>query len=398
MSTTIRVVVIGGGYAGVTAANRLTQRDDVSVTLVNPRATFVERIRLHQLVAGTDDAVVAFRDVLSPRVQLVVDSATRIDAGARRVELSGGDTLAYDYLVYAVGSRSTDADVPGVREHAYPVASLEEAEALRRVLDAAGAGTSVTVVGAGPAGIETAAELAEQGRAVTLLCGGELGPYLHPSGRRVVARKLARLGVSVVDGPDSVVTAVKDDVVELADGRMLSSPVTVWTAGFGAPDLAARSGLRTDAVGRLVTDETLTSVDDVRIVAAGDSGSPSGEPYRMSCQAAGQLGLHAADTVLARIAGRDPEPVGVAFLGQCLSLGRRAGLFQLSRRNDTAVPLYFGGGRVGAWLKEFICTSTVKQLTAEARRPGAFRLPSWAQDPTRAQRLATRRRREPAAV
>jgi NADH dehydrogenase FAD-containing subunit len=398
MSSTIRVVVIGGGYAGVTAANRLTQRDDVSVTLVNPRATFVERIRLHQLVAGTDDAVVAFRDVLSPRVQLVVDSATRIDAGARRVELSGGDTLAYDYLVYAVGSRSTDADVPGVREHAYPVASLEEAEALRRVLDAAGAGTSVTVVGAGPAGIETAAELAEQGRAVTLLCGGELGPYLHPSGRRVVARKLARLGVSVVDGPDSVVTAVKDDVVELADGRMLSSPVTVWTAGFGAPDLAARSGLRTDAVGRLVTDETLTSVDDVRIVAAGDSGSPSGEPYRMSCQAAGQLGLHAADTVLARIAGRDPEPVGVAFLGQCLSLGRRAGLFQLSRRNDTAVPLYFGGGRVGAWLKEFICTSTVKQLTAEARRPGAFRLPSWAQDPTRAQRLATRRRREPAAV
>jgi NADH dehydrogenase FAD-containing subunit len=194
------------------------------------------------------------------------------------------------------------------------------------------------------------------------------------------------------------VTAVKDNAVELADGRMLSSPVTVWTAGFGAPDLAARSGLRTDAVGRLVTDETLTSVDDVRIVAAGDSGSPSDEPYRMSCQAAGQLGLHAADTVLARIAGRDPEPVGVAFLGQCLSLGRRAGMFQLSRRNDAAVPLYFGGGRVGAWLKEFICTTTVKQLTAEARRPGAFRLPSWAQDPTRAQRLAARRRHEPAAV
>lgn len=50
------VVVIGGGYAGVLAANRLTGRDDVAVTLVNPRPTFVERLRLHQLVAGSDDA------------------------------------------------------------------------------------------------------------------------------------------------------------------------------------------------------------------------------------------------------------------------------------------------------------------------------------------------------
>jgi hypothetical protein len=88
----------------------------------------------------------------------------------------------------------------------------------------------------------------------------------------------------------------------------------------------------------------------------------------------------------------------VAFFGQCLSLGRGAGFFQFSRRNDAAVPLYFGGGRVGARLKEFICTSTVKQLTAEARRPGAFRLPSWAADPTRAQRLQARRRREPVGV
>jgi NADH dehydrogenase FAD-containing subunit len=398
MSTTIRVVVIGGGYAGVTAANRLTQRDDVSVTLVNPRSTFVERIRLHQLVAGTDDAVVDFRDVLAPSVRLVVDSATRIDASERRVELTDGGTLDYDYLIYAVGSRSTDADVTGAQEHAFPVATLEEAAALRAALDGAGAGAQVVVVGAGPAGIETAAELAEQGRDVTLVCGGELGPYLHPRGRRVVARKLAHLGVTVVDGPGSLVTAVTPDAVELADGRVLRSAVTIWTAGFEAPDLATRSGLRTDAVGRLLTDETLTSVDDVRIVAAGDSGSPSDEPYRMSCQAAGQLGLHAADTVLARIAGRDPEPVGVVFLGQCLSLGRRAGLFQLSRRNDAAVPLYFGGGRAGAWLKELICTTTVKQLTAEARRPGAARLPSWAQDPTRAQRLATPRRHEPAAV
>ncbi|MGH3243771.1 MAG: FAD-dependent oxidoreductase, partial [Spirillospora sp.] len=73
------LIVIGGGYAGVMAANRLTQRDDVNVTLFNPRPAFVERLRLHQLVGGSHDAVVDYRDLLAGRVGLVVDSVTRID-------------------------------------------------------------------------------------------------------------------------------------------------------------------------------------------------------------------------------------------------------------------------------------------------------------------------------
>jgi NADH dehydrogenase FAD-containing subunit len=80
MSENADVVVIGGGYAGVMAANRLTQRDDVTVTLINPRRAFVERIRLHQLVGGPHDAVVDYRKVLGERVRLVVDIVTRIDA------------------------------------------------------------------------------------------------------------------------------------------------------------------------------------------------------------------------------------------------------------------------------------------------------------------------------
>jgi NADH dehydrogenase FAD-containing subunit len=67
MTENTDVVVIGGGYAGVMAANRLTQRDDVAVTLINPRPTFVERLRLHQLVGGSHDAVVDYRGVLERR-------------------------------------------------------------------------------------------------------------------------------------------------------------------------------------------------------------------------------------------------------------------------------------------------------------------------------------------
>ena len=79
MSRHTEVVVVGGGYSGVMAANRLTQRDDVTVTLINPRPKFVERIRLHQLVGGSNDAVVDYREILAPTVGLMVDTATRID-------------------------------------------------------------------------------------------------------------------------------------------------------------------------------------------------------------------------------------------------------------------------------------------------------------------------------
>src|SRR5690349_23781073 len=130
-STRTRVIVLGGGYAGVMAANRLTQRADVDVTLVNRRAAFVERIRLHQFVAGNDDAVADYATILSDDVALVVDDVTQVDADARRVELASGEALAYDYLIYAVGSTgNVPAAVPGAVEFAYPISELEQAQRL----------------------------------------------------------------------------------------------------------------------------------------------------------------------------------------------------------------------------------------------------------------------------
>lgn len=391
------VVVIGGGYAGVMAANRLTLRDDVTVTLINPRPTFVHRVRLHQLVGGSDDAVVDYREVLAEGVRLMVDTVARIDAAGRTVTLMSGGTVGYDYLIYAVGSGSADPRVPGAAEFAYPIATLEDAQRLRPVLDAAPVTAAVTVVGAGPTGIETAAELAEAGRTVALVCGGVLGPYLHSRGRRSVAGRLAKLGVTVLDGSDAKVTAVTPGAVRLGDGRELASKVTIWTAGFGVPDLAARSGLSTDAVGRLLTDETLTSVDDVRIVAAGDSAAPSDLPLRMSCQAAMPLGARAADTVLSRIAGEQPAPLKQSFAAQCVSLGRGAGIYQSANRSDVAMWFHIDGS-LGARLKEYVCKVIVKHLADEAHKPGAYSLHRVPGGAKRQQLLQTKRGEAPATA
>lgn len=371
MERDTRVVVIGGGYAGIMAANRLRTREGVEITVVNPRPRFVERIRLHQLAAGSGCAAVGYDAVLGAGIELIVDEATAIDGVRRSVALRSGGSVAYDYLIYAVGSRGTAPAVPGAAEYAYDIAEFEQATRLRDALSEAKADTPVTVVGGGPTGIETAAELAEAGRPVALVCGGLLGPYLTTAARRSVARQLTALGVTIVDGPGAKVTAVRSHSVVLADDRELPSPITVWTAGFSVPDLAARSGLRTDAAGRLLTDETLTSIDDPRILAAGDAAAPSGHPLRMSCQAAIPLGAHAAGTILSRLAETEPAAIDIAFVGQCLSLGRKHATMQLAHFDDTARRAHLSG-RVAATVKEAICKSTVWGLAREARKPGSY--------------------------
>jgi NADH dehydrogenase len=363
------VVVIGGGYAGTLAANHLRVRSDVDITLVNPRPVFVERIRLHQLVADSGTATVDYGTLLGDGIRLVVDGAELIDTAERRVRLTSGAALDYDYLIYAVGSTGALPAVRGAAEFAYSVADLESAQRLRYALADLPPDAPAAVVGGGLTGIETAAELAQQGRSVTLICGGGLGPSLSGRGRRSVGKQLRRLGVDVLESV--AVSEVRWDAVVLSDGAVLPSAATVWTAGFGVPDLATRSGLRTDALGRLLTDETLTSIDDECVVAAGDAAAPSGHPLRMSCQAAGPLGAQAANTVLSRIAADTPARVNQAFVGQCISLGRSLGTIQLARTDDTPVNIVVGG-RSAASIKEAICKGTLWAIRREAAKPGSY--------------------------
>jgi NADH dehydrogenase len=144
-----KVVVVGGGYAGALAANRLRMRADVDVTLVNPRPTFVDRVRLHQFVAGTGEAEVDYGTLLGEEVQLVVDSATRIVTSARTVELASGRALDYDYIIYAFGSTGATPSVPGATEFAFSIAEFELAQRLRARLDEVPLDAPVTVVGGG---------------------------------------------------------------------------------------------------------------------------------------------------------------------------------------------------------------------------------------------------------
>jgi len=356
------------------AANRLAGvRDIAEVVLVDERATLVERIRLHQLVAGTGAATRERADVLAPRVARRTGRAVRIGDGT--VTLADGEHLAFDRLVYAPGSGSRVTEqVPGAREHALPIAVLEDAQRLRTALAAAGPDATVHVVGGGLTALEAATEIAEArpGTRVRIVTAGPLGPGPGPvgRGRRALDRTLARLGVEVLES--ARVIEVADGKVVLADGRHLRSDVTVWAAGFAVPDLARDSGLPVDDVGRLHVGPDLVCAADPRIVGAGDAVAVDGLPLRMTCQAALPMGAHAADVVAAGLRGRSPRPFGLAFVAQCVSLGRRSGMV-LRVHDGTTPSSVLVAGRAGAVVKELVCRTTVWGLRTEARHPGRYR-------------------------
>lgn len=381
----VEVVVVGAGYAGVIATNRFlaslddSERARTRVTVVNPRAEFVERIRLHELAAGSRDSVtMPLTDVLHAAAALLVGTARMIDPEARQVTVATADgerMLRYDHLVYAPGS-SAAAPIPGAREHAFLIADPDGAQRAAAAIGS-GPGQRVVVVGGGLTGVEAASEIAEQHPEVevTLVSAGPVLAAMRAAARRTILRTLGRAGVRIEAGV--AVSAIEPDRVLLADDRVIAFDACVLAASFAVPDLARCSGLAVDDAGRLRVDEYLRALDTPDIVGAGDAvvaPDAVARHLRMSCAAALPLGGHAAGTVLAALRGEQPDRLSIGFLVQCISLGRRSAYIQLVAPDDAPRPGHLGG-RLGAMVKEKVCSMALAAPRRERTKPGSYVAP-----------------------
>ncbi len=371
MTGKTHVVVLGGGYAGVMAANRLAgsgRVPAVEVTLVDPGPQFTERIRLHEVAAGArESAGVEWAEVLHPRVQRVQARAVAIDDDHRMVALTGHEPVHFDRLIYAVGSSARPTSLLSVADPA-------AARTARDTIAGLPAGATVTIAGAGPTGVELACAVAvsRPDLAVAVVAPSGLA---HPlTAHQAVARRLQRLGIAVGNGRVDPATGAAT-----VDGS--TRPVgqaTVWTVGFAALPLATDSGLPVTGDGRLMVDATLTVPGHERILGAGDAVAVQGRAgrhLRASCASALPMGAHAADTVLARLSAPAPDTIDIGYLLQCLDLGAGRGHVQAVHPDDTARPWALAG-RAGGWAKEQVCRMTLTWLAREARRPGSFTWPS----------------------
>ncbi|MCM3297285.1 FAD-dependent oxidoreductase [Streptomyces pseudogriseolus] len=365
-----RIIVLGAGYAGASAAGRLARRlhrDDVSLTLVNAEPDFVERVRNHELATGRELPHRPLADLLAGTgVELKVARVTAVDVDRKVVTVtgdtggtggSGAEELAYDTLVYALGSRWNDHGVPGAAEHAYEIAGRAGALRVRDRLAGLTAGQPVVVVGGGLTGLEAATEIAESRPDVdvTLAASDGLGDWLSPKGRGHLRAVFARLGITARE--NAQVTAVEAGRVVTADGTVLPSALTVWTAGFAVHPIARATTLEVGDTGQIVVDGTMRSVSHPDVYAVGDAAlvqGPGDKPLRMSCATGTPTAWQAADAIAARLTGGKLPHVPLRYFNQCVSLGRKDGLIQYVTADDRAVNAALTG-RFAALYKELIC-------------------------------------------
>lgn len=372
-----KVVVIGGGYAGLTTAARIGETaPDVSLALIDAKPEFVERIRLHEVAGGSTPRHLPYAEFIAARGGVFVQARVlRIDPVDRMVSVErqvdgrgdGNDTVAYDTLIYAPGSFTDRQSVPGAGRYATCLDTTEGSAALYTQLTAlAGAGGTLLIAGGGLTAIEAACEFGERlaGLRIVLAPGRLFAPGENPgdlsrAGHDHVMATLSRLGVEVSVG--ARISRVHPDHAEMEDGHTLPFDVCLWAAGFLVSPLAADAGIDVTESGQVITDTTLRSVSHPEILAVGDAAhvvtSVAGK-CRMSCAAGRPMGELAARTFGNCAAGALPDPFEFSYSFRCVSLGREDGLIQFVDATDRPVEQVWTGKRGAVW-KEYICRRTL---------------------------------------
>ncbi len=321
-----RVVIIGGGFAGLQCARAL-ERVPVEVTLVDRHNHHLFQPLLYQVAtAGLNpaDIAVPIRGFVRSQKNLdvLLAEVSSLDLAARRAFFADGGTIGYDHLVLATGATHSYFGHPEWARFAPGLKTIEDAlEIRRRVLTAfeeadreedparREALLTFVVVGGGPTGVELAGALSEiarhtltsefrridpRGARILLLEGLErvLPPY--PEDLSAAARRqLVELGVEVRTG--TMVTAIDAEGVEVGDTRIAARTV-LWGAGVAASPLARALGAPLDKAGRVKVQPDLSVPGQAQVWVAGDLAAveSDGKPVPGVAQGAIQGGRHVA--------------------------------------------------------------------------------------------------------
>ncbi|HEY5804228.1 MAG TPA: NAD(P)/FAD-dependent oxidoreductase [Lysobacter sp.] len=356
-----RVVVVGGGFAGLWATRALAG-DDVDITLIDRRNHHLFQPLLYQVATAglsSPDIAAPLRHILRDQrnVEIRLGEVTGIDVQARSVSLANGDQLPYDCLLLASGATHAyfghdewSRDAPGLK-------TLDDALAIRRRLllaferaeacddsEERAVWLSFAVVGGGPTGVELAGTLAEIARHTLNREFRNIDPSqasvrLIEAGPRVLSsfpeslsdkarRQLEKLGVEVVTG--TPVSAIDARGFSLG-GQFVPARTVLWAAGVAASPLGALLGVERDRAGRVAVAADLSVPGHPEIFVAGDLASvvQDGKPVPGVAPAAKQMGAHVATAIRARLSGKPAPAFRYRDFGNLATIGRMAAVVDL---------------------------------------------------------------------
>src|SRR5215510_14510563 len=336
-----RVVIIGGGFAGIAAAHAL-RHADAEVLMIDRRNHHIFQPLLYQVAT----AVLSPAEIAAPirqleakqrNVTVLLAEVTGIDVASRTIEAAspgaGVRKIGFDYLVVATGMRPSYFGHDEFARYAPGLKSLSDAETIRAKILGAFELAATTedegerarqmtfvLVGAGATGVELAGSLADlvkvtlrgnfrridPGKASIILldAGNRVLPTFAEAVSRKVARRLTQLGVKVMTG---VKVETVDDQGVVAGGSRIPSATVLWTAGVAASPIPKMLGTKTDRAGRALVDPFLKVVDTPGVFVAGDAASVMQNRHTVPgvAQAAIQEGRYVGRLIASELKGRE---------------------------------------------------------------------------------------------
>jgi NADH:ubiquinone reductase (H+-translocating) len=367
-----RVLILGGGFAGVGAAQKLKDAD-ADVVLVDRHDYHTFQPLLYQLATGLLGRTAvghSLRDLIGRQKNTTVHKATvaGVDLEARKVEFENLDPITYDYLVLGLGAVVNFFGAEGAPEHAFPMYTLPNAVRLKEHLlerwEAADHDPSliddgalnVVVVGGGPTGVETAGALAElysadfakdypsvasdSARITLVEAGPEVFSMFQPKLRAYATKALTDRSVEVKTG--EAVASVAPTRVTLKSGEALKAHTLVWGAGLQGNPIVQSLGIQLERGNRIGVGPDLSLPGHPEVYVPGDVAaivdSKTEQVLPQLGSVALQSGEHVGETIARRLDGKDAKPFKYKDKGTMAAIGRGAAVVQtLGGRTMTGV-------------------------------------------------------------
>jgi len=317
-----KILILGGGFGGIKAALELAGRAKFDVTLISDQTNFRYYPMLYRSATGGSRvaSTIPLLEIFGDKgLKVINDTAKTLDRAKKQVRCISGKVYEYDVLVIALGSVTNFFGVKGLREHAFGIKSIEEAQKLRdhlhkQLLDEQKPDINYIVIGGGATGVELAGALPGyirhimkrhglEPRAVNVdVVEGEkrVMPRMSEKYSARVAKRLRNLGVKLYLGQK--VLAETADSLKLS-GRTLSSETVVWTAGVTTNPFIASNGFALSEHGKAVVNENLQAEDSIFII-----GDNADTQFSGMAQTALRDGLYVAKQLIKQAAGRTLEP------------------------------------------------------------------------------------------
>jgi NADH:ubiquinone reductase (H+-translocating) len=262
----MRVLILGGGYAGIFGASNLCKNKNVQVTLVSdgPQLQLLQNI--HRVASGElqpRDITLDIQGILGKDIIFVKGKSEKVDLVAKQAEIvlteSGTvQIIPYDYLIIAIGAKNEYFGIKGARENTLSLRSVDDSIKLHRVIKNLQQGSILTIAGGGATGLSLAGALSEKyGKKIRIRvieAQKEVLPGWDPTIIEMVKEKLEENeNLEILRGKP--ITEIGPHSIALSSGETLQTNVTVWTAGIGGQDITIIPEAKRTGSGRILVNK-----------------------------------------------------------------------------------------------------------------------------------------------